>query len=128
MSSFQDFSLMKRLLVLGLLPLLIFSCQKVETNEKQTCFKGRFVAEGCLPVIQVLDSLNESIPTTQYGIYERAIGVRNLPEQYKDGHSFYFAISYIDSNMIFTANCLRTRYFVEISSISDTPCSKSEKE
>ena len=113
---------MKLLLVFGILPLLTFSCRKVETNPKQTCYKGRFVAEGCWPVIQVLDPLSKSIPTVQYGAYEHTIGTGSIPERYKNGQPFYFIISHIDSNKIYLTYCSPTKYLVEISNFSDSAC------
>jgi hypothetical protein len=66
----KQLNYMKFLLLPGLLPLLFLSCEKGKANTKQTCYKVRFVAEGCWTVIQLLEPLDEGLPTAQYSGYE----------------------------------------------------------
>lgn len=116
---------MKFLWLLLLLPLLNISCQKDQPNDKQTCYMGRYVGEGCWPVVQVLKPLDGSIPTGLYGSYEHSVGTGILPEKYKDGKPFYFTINQIDSNSIYLTYCIPTKYLIAISSFSDSACNAS---
>jgi hypothetical protein len=78
---------MKFLVTLTLLLTFLLSCEKSKTNIKQTCFKGRYVGTGCWAVIQLLEPLDGSLPTAQYGfhdtLYEHTFGTGEIPKQYK---------------------------------------------
>ncbi len=115
---------MKFLVLLTVLPLLFLSCHKGKTNTKQTCYKGRFVAEGCWTVIQLLEPLHGGLPTSRYDLYENAFGTGNVPKQYKDGQPFYFTVNRVDSNITYTLHCTPTKYIAEIDSFSNTSCGR----
>jgi len=112
---------MKPILTMLLFSLIMFSCRKSQLNLQQTCFKGRYVGEGCWPVIQLLEPVEGSVPTTSYGIYEHAVGTGLLPEKYKDGKPFYFTVHQIDSNKIYQTYCIPTKYLIDITP-SDSAC------
>lgn len=113
-------------ILLFIIATFIFVSCKREVTAKQTCYKGRFVAEGCWSVIQVMEPLND-LPTSGYGEYEHTFGTVGLPEQYKNGEPFYFHVNSVDSNKIYMTYCLPTKYVAEISNISDHPCDEIEK-
>lgn len=113
---------MKYLPVLVLLTFLVFACKKETGTGQQTCYKGRYVGEGCWPVIQILEPLDESVPTAQYGVYDHSIGIGILPEQFKDGKPFYFTISQVDSNKLYLTYCMPTKYFAVLSNLSFSAC------
>jgi hypothetical protein len=112
---------MKPVLIFLLLSVFMFSCKKSRVNTQQTCYKGRYVGEGCWPVIQLLEPLYESVPTAQYGSYKHVVGTGVLPERYKNGTVFYFTIQQIDSNKIYLTYCAPTKYFVTITPF-DSAC------
>ena len=119
---------MKLLLTLSVLSILLFSCEKSETNAKPTCFKGRYVGKGCWSVVQLLEEPSDmTIPTARYGEYEHAFGTGDIPEQYKDGRSFYFTVTGIDSNIIYHTDCIPIKYVVGIGSFSDRGCDQLQK-
>ena len=117
---------MKTLLTFLLLSLLTLSCEKDQTNQRETCYKGRYIGEGCWPVIQLLEPFDGSIPRSQYGVYEQAVSTESLPDKYKDGKPFYFTISKVDSNRIYLTYCIPTKYFITISNLSNSACILSE--
>ena len=120
-----------KILLFVLLLLFLFSCTKADITTKQTCFKGRFIAEGCWTVVQLLEPIDESLPTAQYAtqdeVYEHTFGTGSLPDKYKNGQPFYFTVNHIDSNIIYETYCLPTKYVASIDSISDVPCGQVEK-
>ncbi len=120
---------MKRLPILSFLVFIfLLSCEKPETKRNQTCCKGRYIETGCWPVIQLLDHpADVNIPTGRYGDYEHAFGTGDIPEQYKDGRTFYFTVTSIDSNRIYMTYCLPTRYFIGIGAFSDSACDQITK-
>lgn len=111
-----------RILFSAIVALFSISCNK-EAHENQNCYKGRFVGDGCWAVIEVLETQNDNLPTSQYGEYEHTFGTMNLPEQYKNGKPFYFRVNVVDSNKIYLTYCIPTKYVAEISELSDQPCS-----
>ena len=117
---------MKSWLSLILIPLLFGSCEKGVKTTKSTCFKGRYIAKGCWTVIQLLEPLDASLPTSPYGQYENAFGSGDLPDKFKDGQPFYFTVNHVDSNMTVLDYCTPTKYSAAIDNLSATPCSQLE--
>jgi hypothetical protein len=113
---------MKYLPILLLITLFVFACKKETTSRQQTCWKGKYIGEGCWPVIQILDPVDESVHTAQFGVYDHTIGTGSLPDRFKDGNPFYFTISKVDSNKIYLTYCLPTKYFVVLNNLSDSAC------
>src|SRR4051812_1172129 len=105
---------MKVLLSIMLLSLLFVACEKDKTSAMQSCYKGRFIGEGCWTVIQLLEPSNGSLPTSTYGNYDHTFGTANVPEKYKNGQPFYFTVNKVDSNKIYLTYCLPTKYIFEI--------------
>lgn len=105
---------------------LNFGCSKQETDLKKTCFKGKYIGEGCWPVIQIIEPLDSKFKDSKWlykdSIYEHAVGTGPLPDKYKDGKAFYFTINSIDSNQITTANCSIPKYSIGLNSYSDSAC------
>jgi len=113
-------TLVRPLLTVLLLAVLVLSCQRSQDTDQQICYYGRYVGQGCWPVIQLLKPV-EGIPTTQYGNFEHSIGTGLLPEKYMDGKPFYFTINQIDSNKIYPTYCIPTKYILDITP-SDSAC------
>jgi len=117
---------MKSLVVITLLIFFSFSCSKTQNTIISTCFKGQFIGEGCWPVIQIIEPIDERFKDSRWGtsttIYDYSVEVGTLPDKYKDGKPFYFTISKIDSNMVHTANCSTPQYFIVINTYSDSAC------
>ncbi len=105
---------------------LNFSCSKQENNLAKTCFKGRYVGEGCWSVIQIIEPLDARFNVSKWvdrdSIYEHSVGVGPLPDKYKNGAPFYFTISSIDSNQITTAYCSIPKYSIGLNFYSDSAC------
>lgn len=116
---------MKFLLILLFLSSFLFACTKSKSDIKQTCYKGRYIDSGCWSVVQLLEPLDERLPTAQYRTYVHAFGTGAIPKQYKNGQPFYFTVIHIDSNVIHTDECIPTKYVVEIGSFSDSACSQA---
>ena len=93
-----------------------------------TCFKGKFVGDGCWPVIQVLNGkgfmLNSKWQAMTAGArqFDSTVTVTNLPEKYRDGNMFYFTVSRVDSNIVHVMNCNTPKYVLEIVRFSDSSC------
>ena len=106
-----------------------FGCKKNEINSTATCFKGKYLGQGCWTVIQIVQPVDGRFVKSTWGtvdtMYKYAVGVKGLPDNYKNGKSFYFTISSIDSNLIHTANCTIPQYAIGISTFSDTQCTMS---
>ncbi len=117
---------MKLLFVTILVIFFCCSCNKTQDDINLTCFKGKFIGEGCWPVIQIIEPIDERFKNSRWGtsttIYDYSVGVGTLPDKYKDGNPFYFTISKIDSNMVHTANCSAPQYYIVINTYSDSAC------
>jgi hypothetical protein len=113
---------MKYLTIVLLITFLIYGCQKEGRARHTTCYKGRYVGAGCWSVLQLLEPLDGSLPTAPYGVYENTVGTGSLPERFKDGKPFYFTVSQVDSNKIYLTYCMPTKYFITLSTFSDSAC------
>lgn len=110
-----------------MLVLFCCSCSKKENNSNPSlCFKGKYVGQGCWPVIQILEPLDGRFKDSSWGtstiIYNNTVGVGTLHDRYKDGAPFYFTISKVDSNIVHTANCSVPKYYIVIDTYSDNTC------
>jgi hypothetical protein len=109
--------------LLVLLSFNFLSCDKETTDValEKICFKARYVATGCWPVIQLLDNVDR-LPVEQYGNFEYAIGAGGLPDAFRNGAPFYFRAKNVRDKMLYLTYCVPTQYMVEIGSISPNPC------
>jgi hypothetical protein len=113
------------LILIVLLSFTSLSCDKEKTDidlKKYFCFKARYVATGCWPVIQLLEH-DGRLPLQQYGNFQNALGVGNLPDSFKNGATFYFRVKRIYNQMVVQTFCSSTTNLVEMKSISSNPCS-----
>ena len=128
---------MKSLALVGFFVFCSIACSKqhdeyIATDPVMTqCFKAKYVGDGCWPVIQVQNGkgfmLNSKWQSMDAGSrqYDSTVTVTSLPEQYKDGHTFYFTISKVDSNIVHVMNCNTPKYVLEISRFSDSSCTSA---
>lgn len=104
----------------------VCSCKKTDEDIASICFEGKFIGNGCWSVIQILSPLDERFKNSKWIgntiQYNYAVGIGSLPEKYKNGKSFYFTISKIDSNFIYTTNCNIPKYTIDIKAYSDSAC------
>ncbi len=122
---------MKILFVISILLGFCCSCSKSNDNLSKVCYKGKYVGEGCWPVIQIIKPLDDKFKNSTWGtstvIYNNAVGVGLLPDKYKDGTPFYFTISKIDSNIVHTDNCTVPKYSIAINNYTDSLCNNLNK-
>jgi len=128
--------LMNRIAILLLLvSMFLFACDKEnsgneQTNENKTCFKGRYVGEGCWPIIQALEPFDTRFNNSQWqnrdSVYEHCVGTGSLPEKYKDGRPFYFTVDSLLSDPVHTMHCNTATYFAVIKSYSDNACTTTD--
>ena len=123
-----------RLALAGILIFCSFACSKQQADYLSTdlvmtrCFKAKFVGDGCWPVIQVLNGtgfmLNSKWQAMAAGSkqYDSTVTVTSLPDRFKDGHTFYFTVSKVDSDIVHVMNCNTPKYVLEISKFSDSSC------
>lgn len=121
---------MKLLLLTIVLISFISGCNKTQENIAPTCFKGKYIGNGCWPVIQILEPIDKKLKESRWETdtmqYDYAVGTGALPDKYKDSNPFYFTISGIDSNIVHTANCSIPKFTISINTFSDSACKISK--
>lgn len=127
---------MKRFTVLLiLLTFWVSSCKKDNSLRNKPLqdivFQGKYLGEGCWSVIQVikpsLTTIEIDPSATQWigalssghdTLYHNTVGAGVIPEMYRNGDTFYFTVSKIDSNLHYLTNCSPTKYVFTIKTIS----------
>jgi len=114
--------------------LVVISCQKNNTLKNKSIqdivFQGKYLGEGCASVIQVTEPSLKGIglkpAETRWGmplenrdtIYDNAVAAGVIPEAYKDGETFYFTVSRIDTVGFILDYCSTPKFSFVIKSIS----------
>lgn len=110
-------------LLVSVIAISLFACNK---ESRDIVFKGKYLANGCWPVIQILDPLDERFkePEWQYldSSYKYCTGTGLLADRYKNGQPFNFTIKSIreGGSIPVTTNCSYPKYIIDIEIISDT--------
>lgn len=137
-------STMKRFLILLTFSVLVVtSCKKDHSLRKKALekmtFQGKYLGEGCWSVIQIIKPSINSTGLDQSGsdwyplssnhdtVYHDVVGAGLIPETYRNGDTFYFTVSKIDSNLIHVDNCDAPKYYFTIKTISFKDSNNNEK-
>lgn len=115
------------LMLASVLTITLFSCCKESRRESQNkVFKGKYIANGCWPVMQIMEPLNEKFkdPAWLYGdsSYNYCVTSMEVTKKYQTGEPFRFKILEIKETIDLPSlhYCTSPKYMAVIEILPDT--------